>query len=76
MLVKLKTPLRSTLRISPPLFVNTKPLPVKPDTTPPTVKSGAVTQFTVMLVTFAVAVPVPLATVQVWPTGGVNTETL
>src|SRR3989442_1578668 len=65
-----------TARLSPPLFRSTRPVPESPLTVPPIVKV-LVAQLTATLVTFAPAsVPLPLATVQVWPIGCTNTATL
>ena len=51
--------------------------PVRPETVPPTVwvLATLATQLTLTSVTFLLTVPVPLATVQVWPEGWVNTVT-
>ena len=59
-----------TLRLSPPLSSSTSPVPLRPVTVPPIVTVPAVfAQDTATLVTFALTVPVPLATVQVCPVG-------
>src|SRR5579863_1988371 len=53
-------------RLLPPLSCNTSPLPVRPETTPPTVKV-LLTQFTITEPTSPFAVPLaPLVTAQVW----------
>src|SRR6266404_1116627 len=62
--VKFTLPVPLTLRLSPPLSCKVNPVPRRPVTEPLMVKTGAQTTCTV--VTFAVAVPVPLATLQVW----------
>src|SRR5690349_12513526 len=63
------------LRLLPPLTRSTS-VPVSPDTVPPTL-NVLVAQATVTLVTFAaLTVPMPWATVQVWPEGWVRMVTL
>ncbi len=58
-------PLAFTGRLSSPLSCNTRPLPARPLTVPPTVKA-LVRQLTTTVVTFAlVMVPIPLVTVHV-----------
>src|SRR4029077_6015262 len=57
-------PVPVTVKLSPPLFCNANPAPLRPVTVPPIVTVAAA-QVTVTEVTFAVAVPVPPATVQV-----------
>ena len=59
--------LAATTRLSPPLFCRTRPVPASPETVPPTVTLAAavVVQETATLVTLALAVPLPLETVQV-----------
>ena len=57
-------PVPVTVKLSPPLFCNANPAPLRPVTVPPIV-TVAVAQVTATEVTFAVAVPVPPATVQV-----------
>jgi hypothetical protein len=72
-----KAPFAETVRLSPPLSCSTSPVPVRPVTVPPIVtpEPALVVQVTATLVTFALAVPLPLATVQVCPDGGVRTVT-
>src|SRR5260370_7036966 len=62
--VKFTLPVPPTTRLSPPLSCNVSPVPRSPEIEPPTGKTGA--QTTCILVTLAVPVPVPVATLQVW----------
>src|SRR5271165_2920799 len=57
-------PVPVTVKASPPLSINTNPVPLRPVTVPPIV-TVAVVQVTATDVTFAAAVPVPFATVHV-----------
>ena len=64
--LNVKLPLLLIDRSFPALFCNTRPLPDRPLTVPPTVKVP-VTQVTATVVTLAPAtVPLPLETLQVW----------
>src|SRR5437899_10660027 len=63
---KAKLPFTEIVRLSPPLFCSTT-VPLRPEIVPPTVKV-MVAQLTVTLLTLAPAtVPVPFATLQLWP---------
>src|SRR5258708_5253442 len=61
--VKFTLPVPLTVRLSPPLSCNVNPVPMRPETEPPIVKTGP--QTTCIVVTLAVGVPVPLATLRV-----------
>jgi hypothetical protein len=63
--LKLKVPFAEIGRLSPPLSCRTRPTPDKPTTVPPIEAFPPVKQVIWMLVTLAVAVPLPLVTVQV-----------
>ena len=71
---KVKAPFTEIVRLSPPLFCSTT-VPERPEIVPPTVKVLAA-QLTVTSPTLAPAtVPVPFATLQLWPAGCVRTVT-
>src|SRR6267142_1358010 len=74
--LNVKEPLVATARVSAPLFCRTSPVPARPKTLRP-METVAVEHVTWTLVTLALAVPLPLANVQVWDgvEGGVETET-
>ena len=74
-MANVNAPFALTLRSSPPLSCNTT-VPDNPDTDPP-IEYVFGLHVTATLVTFAEpTVPLPLATVQVWPAGLVLTVTL
>src|SRR3569833_4164629 len=71
-----KLTLLATGRSYPLLSCSTNPVPASPLTVPPTVTVAVEeVQDTATFVTFAVAVPLPLATAHVCPDGGVATVT-
>src|SRR5580704_11148970 len=75
--MNVNVPLAAIERLSPPLSCKTSPVPSSPTTFPP-METVPVEHVTCTPVTLAVAVPLPLATVQVCAgvEGAVRTETL
>src|ERR1700735_1847010 len=64
-----------TVKRSPPLSARTRPPPFRPAILPPTVKDVVAQVTTTLLILAVPAVPVPLATLHVWPAGAVCTVT-
>ena len=63
----------ATLKSSPPLFCNTRPLPVRPAIEPPTLNVVALHAMWTLVISVVTLLPTPLLTAQVDPAGCVAT---